>query len=220
MQIFVDTADINEITELVELGFIEGVTTNPSLLASRGLDEQFISEICNLVRGPVSIEVTEDKYESIIAQAKDLSQISENVVIKLPMGAESLKICSQLSKEEIKINMTLCFSVNQALLAAKAGANFISIFVGRLDDLGYNGIEVIRDTAEIFQYYNYQSLILAASIRSPLHFTQSLQAGAHIITAPPKILKQLPENPLTTVGINKFLSDWEKTRQAPLKNLL
>ena len=216
MKLFADSADISEIRELVASGFLDGVTTNPSLLAKTGRPfKEVISEICQAVEGPVSAEVTAIGFEDMVAQGEKLSAIAKNVVVKVPSTWDGFKACRSLSRSGRKVNVTLCFSANQALLAAKAGATFISPFVGRLDDIGADGMEVIREIRAI--YGNYPSIeteVLASSIRTPLHVKQAAMAGAGAATLPPAILRSLARHPLTDKGLEAFLADWKKTGQA------
>ncbi|WGZ89934.1 MAG: fructose-6-phosphate aldolase [Candidatus Thiocaldithrix dubininis] len=215
MKFFVDTGDINEISKLVETGMVDGVTTNPSLVASSGKD--FVSlvwEICQLVPGPVSAEVLATDYPTMMKEADVLRNIADNVCIKVPLTVDGLKTCKQLSQEGTDVNVTLCFSVVQALLAAKAGATYVSPFIGRLDDIGESGMDLIRNIVDM--YGNYPELntqVLAASVRSPSHILESAMAGADVATLPPKILWQLYQHPLTDKGLDGFMKDWVKTGQ-------
>lgn len=215
MKFFVDTGDINEISKLVETGMVDGVTTNPSLVASSGKD--FVSlvwEICQLVPGPVSAEVLATDYPTMMKEADVLRNIADNVCIKVPLTVDGLKTCKQLSQEGTDVNVTLCFSVVQALLAAKAGATYVSPFIGRLDDIGESGMDLIRNIVDM--YGNYPELntqVLAASVRSPSHILESAMAGADVATLPPKILCQLYQHPLTDKGLDGFMKDWVKTGQ-------
>ncbi len=215
MKFFVDTADLNEIRDLAEKGLLDGVTTNPSLVAKAGrnfLDA--IKEICAIVDGPVSAEVAALDAETMIAEGRKLADIAENVTVKVPLTWDGLKACRTLSQAGIMVNVTLCFSANQALLAAKAGATFVSPFVGRLDDVGEDGMALIRDIRTIFDNYpDFGTEILAASLRHPLHVTQAALAGADVATIPPQILKQLVNHPLTDKGLATFVADWKKTGQ-------
>jgi len=212
MKLFIDTANVNEIREAHSWGIICGVTTNPSLIAKEGRDfKEVVNEICSIVDGPISAEVISLKAEGMIEEAKDLAKIHKNIVIKIPMTAEGLKAVSVLSKEGIKTNVTLIFSAAQALLAAKAGATYVSPFVGRLDDIGQNGIELIKEIVQIFKNYpDIKTEIIAASIRHPIHVIEAAKAGAHIATVPFKVLEQMTKHALTDVGIERFLKDWEK----------
>lgn len=213
MKIFIDTANIEEIREISTWGILEGVTTNPSLLAKEGLKaEDVVRDICALVDGPVSAEVISMKCDEMVLEARELSKMHKNVVIKIPMCEEGLKAVKILSKEKIRTNVTLIFSAQQALLAAKAGADFVSPFVGRLDDIGNSGIEVVRDIAEIFKAYGLKTEIIGASIRNTIHVLECARAGAHIATIPYKIIKQMVQHPLTASGIAKFLQDYENAK--------
>lgn len=211
MRIFLDTASIQEIRQAARWGVISGVTTNPSLMAKeKGADfKETIQEICSIVDGPISAEVTALDAPGMLAQAHEQASWGENVVIKLPITPAGLETAKALSKEGIKTNLTLCFSVNQALLAAAAGATFVSPFIGRLDDVGYDGMEVVADIVAIFESYGIETQVIAASIRHPMHVTAAAKAGAHIATVPYKVLTQMVENPLTKMGIERFLADWE-----------
>jgi transaldolase len=216
MKFFIDTADVGEIRELSASGFVDGVTTNPSLIAKTGRPiKDVIQEICAIVEGPVSAEVTAVDFDGMMAEGTKLAAFGDNVAVKVPLTWEGLKACRALSQGGKKVNVTLCFSANQALLAAKAGATYISPFVGRLDDIGYDGMELIRQIRTI--YDNYESIrteVLAASIRTPLHVTQAAMAGADVATIPPSVLKNLAKNPLTDKSLDGFLADWKKGGQA------
>jgi len=210
MKIFIDTANIEEIKKASELGVIAGVTTNPSLIAKEGRDfVQVVKEITEIVDGPISAEVISLNSEEMVKEAKELVKIHENIVIKIPMIAEGLKAISVLSEMGIKTNCTLIFSANQAILAANAGATYVSPFIGRIDDIGYNGMQLIEELTEIFDNYYYDTEIIAASIRHPLHVTDAAKAGADIATIPYKVIEQMMKNPLTDIGVEKFLKDWE-----------
>ncbi len=215
MKFFVDTADVDEIRELADSGLLDGVTTNPSLVAKSGRDFiEVVREICGIVDGPVSAEVTATEAGAMIEEGRKLAEIASNVAIKVPMTWDGLKACRALTNDGSMVNVTLCFSANQALLAAKAGATFISPFIGRLDDIGLDGVELIEEIRAI--YDNYDSLkteILAASIRSVNHVKDCALAGADIATVPPATLKALVKHPLTDKGLDAFLADWEKTGQ-------
>ena len=215
MKFFVDTADVAEIADLAASGLLDGVTTNPTLVAKAGRDfKTIIKEICAIVPGPVSAEVAALDYEGMIAEGRTLAKIAKNVTVKLPLTWDGLKACKTLTGEGTMVNVTLCFSANQALLAAKAGATFISPFVGRLDDTGADGMDLVREIRTI--YDNYSSLsteILAASIRTVNHVKQAAMIGADVVTVPPAILKALVKHPLTDKGIEMFLADWAKTGQ-------
>ena len=215
MKFFVDTADVGEIKDLAATGLLDGVTTNPSLIAKSGRDfKQTIAEICEIVPGPVSAEVAATDYDGMIREAKILAKIAKNVTIKVPLTLDGLKACKAISSEGTMVNVTLCFSANQALLAAKAGATFVSPFIGRLDDIGLNGMDLIREIRTI--YDNYQDLntdILAASIRTVNHVKEAAMIGADVATIPPSILKALVKHPLTDSGLTTFVADWKKTGQ-------
>ena len=214
MKFFVDTAEIDEIAELNDLGMVDGVTTNPSLIMKSGRDIiEVTKEICDLVSGPVSAEVVANQANEMIAEGRKLAEIAENIAVKLPLTWDGLKACKVLSSEGKMVNVTLCFSVNQALLAAKAGATFISPFIGRLDDVNIDGMDLIADIRQIYDNYGYETQILAASIRTVNHVTQSALIGADVITAPPKVIKSLINHPLTDQGLAQFMSDWAKTGQ-------
>lgn len=212
MRIFLDTANIDHIKQGVRLGVVSGVTTNPTLVSKEGHKDYkaMVKEICAIVPGPVSAEVVVEGVDAMLEQARQIATWAPNVVIKIPATAEGLEVTSALKKENIKVNMTLCFSVNQALLAALAGASYISPFVGRLDDAGHDGMELIRDIVGVFkQYENLTTEVLAASIRHPLHCIAAAKAGAHIATIPYKVLLQMTRHPLTDIGIERFLADWK-----------
>ena len=215
MKFFVDTADVGEIKDLAATGLLDGVTTNPSLIAKSGRDfKETIAEICTIVPGPVSAEVAATDYDGMMREAKILAKIAKNVTIKVPLTLDGLKACKAISSEGTMVNVTLCFSANQALLAAKAGATFISPFIGRLDDIGLNGMDLIREIRTI--YDNYQDLntdILAASIRTVNHVKEAAMVGADVATIPPSTLKALVKHPLTDAGLATFVADWKKTGQ-------
>ena len=214
MKFFVDSANIEEIAELKNLGLADGVTTNPSLILKAGRNFQSIAkDICELIEGPVSLEVSSSSIDQIRAEAEKLRVISENVVVKLPMTWNGLKVCRDLANSGIKVNMTLCFTANQAILAAKAGAEFVSPFVGRLDDTKIDGVGLIKEIRTIYDNYSFRTKILAASIRSLEHIKNCAIAGAEAVTAPPAILRELVSHPLTDKGLEIFLSDWEKSNQ-------
>ncbi len=211
MKIFVDTADINEIREAQKLGVVDGVTTNPTLISKTGRSfDEVVKGICREVSGPVSLEAISLDSEDMVAEAKKLSKISENVVVKIPMIPEGLKAVKILSKENIKTNVTLVFSPLQALLAAKAGASYVSPFVGRLDDIGHVGMDVVNQILEIYGNYGFGTEVIVASIRSPIHVNDAALMGAHVATIPFKVIQQLSKHPLTDIGIERFLKDWEK----------
>jgi transaldolase len=216
MRIFLDTANIDQIKKGVKLGVVSGVTTNPTLVAKEGLRdyEAVVKEICSIVDGPVSAEVVVNDKEAMLAQARKIATWASNVVVKIPSTADGLEVISQLAKENIKVNMTLCFSVNQALLGALAGTAFVSPFVGRLDDIGHDGMALIKDIVDVFkQYDDLTTEVLAASIRHPLHCVAAAKAGAHIATIPYKVLLQMTKHPLTDVGIERFLADWQSVSE-------
>ncbi len=211
LKIFIDTANVNEIREANSWGVISGVTTNPSLIAKEGRDfKEVVKEITSIVDGPISAEVISLDHEGMIKEARELSKIHKNIVVKIPMTIEGLKAVNILSKEGIKTNVTLIFSSAQALLAAKAGASYVSPFVGRIDDVGSEGMELIREITQIFNNYDIKTEIIAASIRSPMHVIDAAMAGADIATIPYKVLVQMTKHPLTDIGIEKFLDDWKK----------
>jgi transaldolase len=211
MKIFLDTANLDELRKAADWGIVDGVTTNPTLIAKEGnaIDKQ-IAEICNIVDGDISAEVVATVSEEMIAEGRKLAAIHENVVVKLPLTRDGIKSCSVLSKEGIRVNVTLCFSAAQALLAAKAGAYIISPFIGRLDDIGINGMDLIGQIVTIYENYGYETQVLAASIRSTNHVIESSLAGAHIATMPFKVLDSLFNHPLTDKGLDQFLKDYNK----------
>jgi transaldolase len=214
MKFFVDTADVKEIKELNDLGLVDGVTTNPSLiLKSGGKIAEVTKQICDIVEGPVSAEVTATEYGEMMKQAKVLAAIADNIAIKVPLTPDGLKACRAIRAEGRMVNVTLCFSANQALLAAKAGATFISPFVGRLDDMGFDGMEVVAEIRHIYDNYGFDTEILAASIRTVDHVKRAALIGADVATVPAKILKALYNHPLTDKGLEQFLADWAKTGQ-------
>ncbi|MDG1529944.1 MAG: fructose-6-phosphate aldolase [Paracoccaceae bacterium] len=214
MKFFVDTAEIDAIAELNDLGMVDGVTTNPSLIMKSGRDIiEVTREISAMVDGPVSAEVVATKAEDMIAEGRKLAEIGENIAVKVPLTWDGLKTCKVLSGEGKMVNVTLCFSANQALLAAKAGATFISPFVGRLDDINIDGMDLINDIRVIYDNYAYDTEILVASIRTVNHVTDSARIGADVITAPPEVIKKLASHPLTDKGLEAFMKDWAKTGQ-------
>jgi transaldolase len=214
MKIFVDSANVKEIEELAQWGIIEGATTNPTLLSQEGGDPvKVIKRICEIVKGPVSAEVVSTDYEGMVREARELAKIDEHVVIKIPMTVEGLKAVRTLSKEGIKTNVTLIFQPVQALLAAKAGATYVSPFVGRLDDISNYGLDIVEQILQIYENYGFETEVIVASIRHPLHVLESALMGAHIATVPPKIIRQLVNHPLTDIGIERFLKDWEKLKE-------
>ena len=215
MKFFVDSADIDAITELADIGLVDGVTTNPSIIAKSGRDfKEVIKDICGLTDGHVSAEVVATSAQDMISEGKTLRRIADNVCVKLPLTLDGLKACKALSSEGIPTNVTLCFSANQALLAAKVGATYISPFIGRLDDITADGMELIQDIREIYDNYGYETEVLAASIRTVNHIKECALVGADVITSPPKVIKSLVEHPLTDKGLAAFLKDWEGTGQS------
>ena len=216
MKFFVDTANIDEISELSEMGVVDGVTTNPSLIYKSGRDfKEVIKEIARIVSGPISAEVTSLNKNEMINQGLELSKIANNIVIKVPLTEHGLIACKNLSKKSIKVNVTLCFSSSQALIAAKMGATYISPFIGRLDDISNEGLNLIEEIITIYNNYpdRLSTEVLVASIRSPLQVAQVAQMGADVATIPPKIIKQMIKHPLTDIGLNSFMEDWKKTGQ-------
>lgn len=217
MKFFVDTADVKEIREIADLGLLDGVTTNPSLVKKAGRPfKEVIAEICDVTPGPVSAEVAALDYDTMLAEGRVLAKIAPNVVVKLPLTWDGLKACKTLADEGTPSNVTLCFSANQALLAAKAGAAYISPFLGRLDDIGAEGVALIREIRTIYDNYAFETEILSASIRSPLHVTAVALAGSDVATVPPTVLKALVKHPLTDKGIEQFVADWKATGQSIL----
>jgi transaldolase len=215
MKFFVDTAEISEIKELNAYGLIDGVTTNPTLIAKSGRKfQEVIAEICAEVAGPVSAEVASIDYASMIREGEILSKIAKNVCIKLPLTMDGIKACRYFSNKGIQTNVTLCFSPAQAILVAKAGATFVSPFVGRLDDIGQDGLNLIGEICEIYDNYeNFKTQVLVASVRNPIHIVESAKLGAHVATIPAKVIKQLAQHPLTDKGIETFVKDWASTGQ-------
>jgi transaldolase len=214
MKFFVDSADVPAIKELNDLGMVDGVTTNPSLILKAGRDiVEVTREICSIVTGPVSAEVVALTADEMIAEGRKLAEIAANITIKVPLTWDGLKACKVLSDEGRMVNVTLCFSVNQAILAAKAGATFISPFVGRLDDINMDGMELISDIRQVYDNYGFDTQILAASIRSANHITQCALIGADVVTAPPAVIKAMVSHPLTDKGLEQFMKDWAKTGQ-------
>ena len=214
MKFFVDTADVKEIRELNDLGLLDGVTTNPSLILKSGRKiAEVTKEICDIVDGPVSAEVTATEYAEMMKEAKILAKIADNICIKVPLTLDGLKACKAIRSDGRLVNVTLCFSANQALLAAKAGASFISPFIGRIDDIGIDGMELIAEIKQIYDNYGFPTEILAASIRTVNHVKQAALIGAHVATVPPATLKALVKHPLTDKGLETFLADWAKTGQ-------
>ena len=211
MKIFIDTANVDHIREMNDLGIVDGVTTNPSLIAQEGRDfRQVVEEICSIVDGPISAEAVSLDAEGMIAEAESLSKIHKNIVVKIPMTGEGLKAVKACSQKGIQTNVTLVFSSVQALLAAKAGASYVSPFVGRLDDVSQDGMELIHQIVAIYDNYEFNTEIIVASVRNPLHVIEAAMVGAHISTIPYKVLTQMLQHPQTDIGIQKFLADWEK----------
>ena len=218
MKFFLDTANVDEITELASTGLVDGITTNPSLIAASGRNMiEVIKEITAIVDGPVSTEVTATDYDTMLAEGRLLREIAKNVAVKVPLTFDGLKACKTLTDEGTSVNVTLCFSATQALLAAKAGATFISPFAGRLDDIGGVGMELISDIIEIYSNYDFKTEVLVASVRGPLHVLQAARMGADIATVPAAVIKALYKHPLTDKGLEAFISDWKKTGQSILK---
>ncbi|MEX1274924.1 MAG: fructose-6-phosphate aldolase [Bacteroidota bacterium] len=213
MKFFIDTANIGEIKEAARMGVLDGVTTNPSLVAKEGKDfRKLLEEICAIVDGPISAEVVSTNFDGIMKEGRDLSKVHKNIVVKVPLIKEGLMAVKALKAEGIRTNVTLCFSPNQALLAAKAGASFISPFIGRLDDISHNGMELIRQIVTIYRNYAFETEVLVASVRHPLHVVEAAMIGAHICTMPFKVIDQLIKHPLTDIGLEKFLADWHKSQ--------
>lgn len=211
MKIFIDTANIEQIREVNSWGVLDGVTTNPTLVSREGREfRSIIEEICSIVEGPISAEAVSMDAEGMVREARELSKLHRNIVVKIPMTSEGLKAVKVLSKEGVKTNVTLVFSPNQALMAAKAGATYVSPFVGRLDDISHTGMALVRDIVQILKNYGFETQVIAASIRHPVHVTEAALAGAHIATVPYDILKKMLKHNLTDEGIQKFLKDWEK----------
>lgn len=211
MKLFVDTGNLKDIEALCALGIIDGVTTNPSLLAKETGDyKENLKKICAIVKGPVSGEVISTEYEGMLAEGHDIAKLDPHMVVKLPLTRNGIRACKALSSEGIKVNVTLVFSAAQALLAAKAGATFVSPFVGRLDDVGQNGMELISEIVQIYENFDFGTEVLVASCRNPIHIVDAAKMGADICTAPPSVIDQLFNHPLTTIGLERFLKDWEK----------
>ena len=215
MRIFLDTANIDQIKEGVRLGVISGITTNPSLVSKEGVADYkaVVKEICSIVPGPVSAEVVVEGVSAMLEQARDIASWADNVLVKIPSTIEGLEVISTLAKENIKINMTLCFSLNQAILGALAGATHVSPFVGRLDDVGHDGMQVVKDIVDVFKHYQLPTEVIAASIRHPQHCIAAAKAGAHIATIPYNVLTQMMQLPLTDTGVSRFLADWQRVSQ-------
>jgi transaldolase len=211
VQIFLDTADVKEIREMAALGLVDGVTTNPSLIAKEGRPfRDIVAEILTIVDGPINLEVVSTDAVGMVAEGRELAKLHKNVVVKIPLIAEGLKAVRLLHADGIRTNVTLCFSAPQALLAAKAGASYISPFVGRLDDISHVGMDLVRQILTIYENYGYGTQVLAASLRTPVHFLEAALAGAHVSTLPPAVLRQLLKHPLTDAGLERFLADWKK----------
>lgn len=213
MKFFIDTANLKEIREAADMGILDGVTTNPSLIAKESRPfKETILEICDIVNGPVSVEVVATEMRGMLEEAHEFARWHKNVVIKLPTTREGLKACKRLSGEGVRTNLTLCFSANQALMVAKAGATYVSPFVGRLDDISHVGMDLIRQVVQIYKNYGYDTQVLAASLRHPLHVIDAAMAGAHVATIPFKVLDLMIKHPLTDKGLDAFLKDWEKVK--------
>jgi transaldolase len=213
MKLFVDTGSIKDIESIAALGILDGVTTNPSLLAKEAGDfRENLKKICGIVKGPVSGEVTATDYAGMLREGHDIATIDEYMVVKVPLTRDGIRACKTLSGEGIRVNVTLCFSASQALLAAKAGASFISPFVGRLDDISTNGMELVRDIVQIYDNYDFTTEVLVASCRHPMHVVEAARMGADIATCPPAVIEQMFNHPLTNIGLEKFLKDWEKAQ--------
>jgi transaldolase len=213
MKLFVDTGSIKEIEAIAALGILDGVTTNPSLLAKEPGDfRENLKKICDIVKGPVSGEVTATDYAGMMREGHDIAKIDEHMVVKVPLTRDGIKACKALSTEGLRVNVTLCFSAAQALLAAKAGATFVSPFVGRLDDIATSGMELIRDIVQIYSNFDFTTEVLVASCRHPMHVVEAARMGADIATCPPSVIEALFNHPLTTIGLEKFLKDWEKAQ--------
>lgn len=215
MRIFLDTANISQIKQGLKLGVISGITTNPSLVSKEGLKDYkaVVQEICSIVSGPVSAEVVVNEAEAMLKEAREIAGWAANVVVKIPSTTQGLEVISVLAKENIKVNMTLCFTLNQALLGALAGATYVSPFVGRLDDISHDGMALIKDIVDVFENYKLKTEVIAASIRHPQHCVEAAKAGAHIATVPYKVLGQMMQHPLTDIGIARFLADWQNVQK-------
>lgn len=215
MKFFVDTADITDIKALAETGLLDGVTTNPSLIHKSGRNFlEVVKEICDIVPGPVSAEVVATEHDAMMREAEILRKIADNITVKVPLTVDGLRTCKKLTDDGTMVNVTLCFTANQALLAAKAGATFISPFVGRHDDIGFDGMQIISEIRQIYDNYDFRTEILVASVRHPVHVLQSALIGADVMTAPPAVIRQLFNHPLTERGLEAFLADWQKTGQS------
>jgi len=220
MKFFLDTADIDEIRDLAATGLVDGVTTNPSLIAKSGRNFlDVVREICSVINGPVSAEVAATEFNEMLKEGRKLASLASNVVVKVPLTPDGLKTCKALNQDGTKVNVTLCFSPAQAILAAKAGATFISPFIGRLDDVGTDGMQLIADICEIYsQYSDFSTEVLVASVRHPMHIVESARLGADVVTLPPSVLRQMFNHPLTDKGLAAFLADWKKTGQSILES--
>jgi len=215
MKIFVDTASLKEIEQLTAIGIIDGVTTNPSLLAKEGGDSRkILKDICRVVQGPISAEVVATDFDGMVREGRDLATIDEHIVVKVPFGREGVRACRALTREALRVNVTLVFSATQALLAAKVGATYVSPFVGRLDDIATSGMHVIREIIDIFDNYEFGTEVLVASVRHPIHVVEAARMGADICTCPATVIDSLFKHPLTDIGLEKFLKDWEKAQGA------
>jgi transaldolase len=215
MKLFVDTGSVKDIEALAAIGILDGVTTNPSLLAKEGGDrKQILKRICDIVKGPVSGEVVATDYAGMVRQGRDIAGIDEHMVVKVPLTKDGVKACKTLSSEGIRVNVTLIFSAVQAWLAAKAGASYVSPFVGRLDDIGNEGMQVVREIVDMFENAEYPTEVLVASVRHPIHVIEAARMGADIVTVPPAVVDQCFKHPLTDIGLEKFLKDWEKAQGA------
>jgi len=214
MKFFIDTANVEQIRDAASIGILDGVTTNPSLLSKeKGNFKDILTEICSIVKGPVSAEVVSENWEGIVKEAKELSKIAENITVKVPMTKEGMKAVNYLKTINIKTNVTLIFSTSQAILAAKAGATFVSPFIGRLDDISHIGMDIVRDIVTIYDNYGIETEVITASIRNPLHVVDAAIAGSHIATVPHKVIEQMFKHPLTDIGMAKFLEDWKKVEK-------
>ena len=219
MKIFIDSGNIKDIQALVALGIIDGITTNPSLLSKEPGDyRENLKKICQIVQGPTSAEVVETQAQAMLKQGRELAKIDSWIVVKVPLTRDGIQACKALSSEGIKVNVTLCFSPAQAILAAKAGASYISPFVGRLDDIASHGMELVRDIVQIYENYNFKTEVLVASTRSPMHIVEAARMGADICTCPPAVIDALFNHPLTDIGLKKFLADWDKAYGATATN--
>ncbi len=218
MKIFLDTANIESIKKYNEMGLVDGITTNPTLLSKENADpDEVMAEIVRQVHGPISLEVISTETDGMVSEGRRLSKFGKNVVVKVPMTPDGLRAVRELKNENIRTNVTLIFSANQAVLAAKAGASFVSPFIGRLDDIGHVGMDVIRDAVQIFKNYDYDAEVLVASVRHPLHVIDAAKIGAHIVTLPPDVLGKMIAHPLTDIGLARFLDDWKKIKRTSPK---